>query len=162
MEEKIEATSYRAIQSKYNKKYKQSYEELFKEQIQEYKKKNPDSPAPRHMILTDEDGVDMTKNVEMDVDVSVGEGMPNNKMAMYQMVLQLSQLQIMDQSTGQPRSLFSYDQVKDMMEEILGINIKESDEGAIAQMPNGQQVSMANQPNPNVEGMTKQGNPAGV
>lgn len=134
-----------------------------REYIENYKKNNPDSPAPKHMILTDEDGVDMTKNIEMDVDVSVGEGMPNNKMAMYQMVLQLSQLQIMDQATGQPRSLFTYDQVKDMMEDILGIHIKENDKGEMmAQMPNGQNVNMQSQPNPNVEGMTNAGNPAGV
>jgi hypothetical protein len=121
--------------------------------------KNKNSKPPEMMVLTDEAGKDMTKNIELDISVSVGEGMPNNKTAMYQMVLQLAQLQIIDEATGQPRTLFSYDQVKDMMEDILGIKIKEGEKAAVSKAPGG--INM-NAPNMNVEGQNAAGNPKGV
>ena len=120
---------------------------------------NPEGKVPRTMILTDSNGKDMVKNIELDVLVSIGEGMPNNKMAMYQMVLSLSQLQVLDSSTGQPRSLFTYSQVKDMMEDILGINIKEDEKGgtiASAQnMPNVNLNQNANVAGNGTNGMAK-------
>jgi len=79
---------------------------------------------------------------------------------MYQMVLQLAQLQIIDAQTGQPRTLFSYDQVKDMMEDILGIKIKEGEEQVVANTPGGN-INM-NTPSMNVQGQNAAGNPMGV
>jgi hypothetical protein len=130
-----------------------------REYIENYRLKNKNSKPPEMMVLTDEAGKDMTKNIELDISVSVGEGMPNNKTAMYQMVLQLAQLQIIDEATGQPRTLFSYDQVKDMMEDILGIKIKEGEKAAVSKAPGG--INM-NAPNMNVEGQNAAGNPKGV
>lgn len=128
------------------------------EYIRSQKNKNPKGKTPKHMILTDDKGNEVTKNIELDVEVSIGEGMPRNKMSLYNMVLQLSQLQILDETTGQPRSLFTYDQVKDLMEDIIGIKIKESDKGTMAVMPNGQQQPLnmsANLEGSNIQGMAK-------
>lgn len=126
-----------------------------KEYKNNYLAKNEDGKAPETMVLTDKDGKDITKNIELDVDVKIGEGMPNNKTAMYNMVLSLSQLQLMDTATGQPRSLFTFSQVKEMMEEILGIRIKEDESGMSANMPNGQNIPL-NQ-NANVAGNSSNG-----
>ena len=132
-----------------------------REYIANFRKNNPKGKTPTMMLLTDKAGTTMTKNIELDIKVSVGEGMPNNKAAMYQMVLQLAQTQIVDSASGQPRSLFSYKQVKDMMEDILGIRIKESEKGTVAEVPGGGKMNM-NAPSANVEGQNVKGNPSGV
>lgn len=66
-----------------------------------------------------------TKQIELDIDVSIGEGLPTNKMALYNIILTLSQLTLMDERTQQPRSLLSYRQVKKMVEDYIGIKIED-------------------------------------
>jgi hypothetical protein len=66
-----------------------------------------------------------TKQIDLDVSASIGEGLPTNKMALYNIILTLAQLQLPDERTGQLRPLLSYAQVKKMVEDYLGIKIED-------------------------------------
>lgn len=66
-----------------------------------------------------------TKQIELDVIVNIGEGLPNNKIALYNMVLSLSQVMLIDEVTGQPRPLIGFQQFKTMVEQYLGIRIED-------------------------------------
>lgn len=94
------------------------HEKLFKE-------KNPNTEEiPNFMLLEDETGP-VTKQVEFDVEVSIGEGIPTNKMAIYNIILSLSQLQLPD-SNGMLRPLLTYEQVKQTIEDTVGIKIDDN------------------------------------
>lgn len=69
--------------------------------------------------------VPATKRVSLDIDITVGEGMPSNKMAQYNIILSLAQLQLIDEQTGQPRPLMSYETVRKNVEDLLGIKISD-------------------------------------
>jgi hypothetical protein len=85
---------------------------------------HPDKPVPQYMQLESEkDGKPQTKKAMFDIEVSIGEGLPTNKMALLNVVLSLSKMVLPDEITGQPKSLLSYQQVQRMVEDILGIPI---------------------------------------
>ena len=85
---------------------------------------HPDKPVPQYMQLESEkDGKPQTKKAMFDIEVSIGEGLPTNKMALLNVILSLSKMVLPDETTGQPRSLLSYQQVQRMIEDILGIPI---------------------------------------
>lgn len=98
------------------------------EYIRKYKEMNPhDKEVPQFQQLEyeDEEGnkKPATKVVELDTEVSIGEGLPTNKMALYNIILSLSQIRLLDEETGQERSLMSYQQTRQMAEDLLGIKI---------------------------------------
>lgn len=94
------------------------------EYLKRYKKRNPNRTAPEFQIFqtTDENGkkIDSTKRVGLDVIVSIGQGLPNNKITMYNLIIQLAQLQLIDEN-GQARSLMTFEQAQKMISDILGI-----------------------------------------
>ena len=109
------------------------------EYISNFKKANPkEKEVPQFKQLdvetdeVDEEGNNVTKGatkqIELDVIVNIGEGLPNNKVALYNMVLSLSQIVLPDEMTGQPKSLIGYKQFKTMVETYLGIRIEDSDD----------------------------------
>lgn len=63
-----------------------------------------------------------TKRVEFDISVSIGEGLPTNKIALYNIILSLARLQLPDEN-GVPRSLLTYEKVKKMLSDLLGIDL---------------------------------------
>lgn len=83
---------------------------------------NPTKPVPKFMQL-ETDGKPQTKKAMFDIEVSIGEGLPTNKAALLNIILSLSKMVLPDETTGQPRSLLSYQQVQKMIEDILGIPI---------------------------------------
>ena len=104
-----------------------------------FTKSNPGAEeVPQYMQLTvDEETTDeegniqsiskgATKQIELDVIVNIGEGLPNNKIALYNMVLSLSQIVLIDEITGQPRPLIGFKQFKKMVEQYLGIRIEDN------------------------------------
>lgn len=104
-----------------------------------FSKGNPESEeVPKYMQLTvdeeieDEEGnitsvsKGATKQIELDVVVNIGEGLPNNKISLYNMVLSLSQIVLIDEITGQPRPLIGFKQFKKMVEQYLGIRIEDN------------------------------------
>ena len=107
--------------------------------ISNYRKANPgNEDIPQFTQLevdsdkVDEEGnpikVGATKQIELDVIVNIGEGLPNNKIALYNMVLSLSQIMLLDETTGQPRPLIGYKQFKIMVENYLGIKLSDNEE----------------------------------
>jgi hypothetical protein len=69
-------------------------------------------------------GEGQTKRAVFDCDVSIGEGLPTNKMALYNIVLSLAQLQLIDEQTGMPRPLIGFTQGRKMIEELVGIQFE--------------------------------------
>ena len=107
--------------------------------VSNFKKANPkEKEVPKFVQLEvdsdaqDEEGnpkkTGATKQIELDVIVNIGEGLPNNKIALYNMVLSLSQIMLIDEVTGQPRPLIGYKQFKSMVENYLGIKIQNNDD----------------------------------
>lgn len=147
-----------------------------REYIENFKKNNPNAETvPEYMQLEieDEDGKrkPATKQLELDITVNIGEGIPNNKIALYNIILQLSQLVLVDEVTGQPRPLIGFRQFKQMVEDYLSIKIDDNtddyeayqqlQQALIAQtgtMPSAAPLNM----NPNIAGMNLEGTaPAG-
>lgn len=83
---------------------------------------NPTKPMPQYMQLESEGGA-QTKRAMFDISVSIGEGLPTNKLALLNVILSLSKMVLPDEITGQPKSLLSYQQVQRMVEDIIGIPI---------------------------------------
>jgi hypothetical protein len=75
-------------------------------------------------------GIPQTTKAVFDIDVSIGEGLPTNKLAMFNIFQSLSQISLIDEATGQPRPLIGYAQFRKMMEEMLGIPFDEAMEEA--------------------------------
>lgn len=102
-----------------------------REYIENFKKNNPNAETvPEYMQLEieGEDGKrkPATKQLELDITVNIGEGIPNNKIALYNIILQLSQLVLVDEVTGQPRPLIGFRQFKQMVEDYLNIKIDDN------------------------------------
>ncbi len=102
-----------------------------REYIENFKKNNPNAETvPEYMQLEieGEDGKrkPATKQLELDITVNIGEGIPNNKIALYNIILQLSQLVLVDEVTGQPRPLIGFRQFKQMVEDYLSIKIDDN------------------------------------
>ena len=153
-----------------------------REYIENFKKNNPNAETvPEYMQLEieDEDGKrkPATKQLELDITVNIGEGIPNNKIALYNIILQLSQLVLVDEVTGQPRPLIGFRQFKQMVEDYLSIKIDDNtddyeayqqlQQALIAQtgtMPstNPNNAAAPLNMNPNIAGMNLEGTaPAG-
>lgn len=133
--------------------------------LKNWKKRNPKASKdrePKWMNLT-VGGVEATKQLEFDIGVSIGEGLPNNKMALYNVIISLSQLMLIDEETGQPRPALTYQQVTDKLETILGIKIENEKGTQVAVMPDGSKTPIpalnmdSNVPNANVNGLAKGG-----
>lgn len=123
--------------------------------VDNFKAVNPNAEeTPEYMQLT-VDGEGATKQIELDVIVNIGEGIPNNKIALYNMVLSLSQIVLPDETTGQPRALISLQQFRKMVDEYLGIKISDNDEDMNAYMQLQQERDMLLQQ----QGQMPQGGP---
>lgn len=152
------------------------------DEFEERWKNNPDNndkEMPRFMqletIRKDEEGniikdksgnpvtEPQTKSVAFDITVSIGEGLPTNKIALYNIILSLAQLQLPDEHTGQLRPLMGFKQVKKLVEELLGIPFDDALEEAQAfmnTMPQQARVQPINL-NPNIPGANINGNMTG-
>jgi len=116
---------------------------------------HPDSPTPKWQLLEGKGGKPETKDIDLDIQVDIGAGMPKNKAFVYQMMQQLAGMQV----GGQP--VMSVDEVRFIVKEFLGLPLN----GAPPEMTTdekGQPVvkpPMAQQ-GANVEGITASGRPA--
>ncbi len=83
---------------------------------------------------------------------------------MFNVFQSLAQIQLIDETTGQPRTLISSQQFKKMVEDILGITLKEQEAILTPQQdPNNPNVKPINEnpniPNANMQGQNKGGVP---
>ena len=124
--------------------------------IEEYMRMNPEGEMPEWMILTDKDGNTMTKNVDFDIQVSLGAGLPQNKAFIYQMAEKLSQLVIEGQH------VIHYGEMRKFVKDYLGIPLADSDEELMKQFTQGQQPQGAASEQQNsamTEGLSATGRP---
>lgn len=103
-----------------------------KEFINKFKAENPaaeETPKYMQLEVEDENGnkKGATKQLELDIIVNIGEGLPTNRVALYNIVLSLSQIILYDEETGQPRPLITFKQFRSMVEEYLGIALRDND-----------------------------------
>jgi hypothetical protein len=146
--------------------------------IKDYKKKNPDAdPEDYKWELLTDGGKPMTKNIDLDIDVSLGAGMPRNPSFLYQMAEKLSQMQIVDAS-GQPKPVVSWEEMREILNKYISLPLKDNDEAEESiqqQTMESQQVlanntlAMGNMPqnqrgqepmqNPDASGLSPRGRP---
>jgi hypothetical protein len=96
----------------------------------QWKVMHPDKPVPQYMQLESDKNGPQTKKAVFDVTVSIGEGLPTSKMALYSIILGLSKIQLPDENTGMPRPLLTFQQVQSMVQDIIGIPLKEAQKEA--------------------------------
>ena len=106
---------------------------------QNYMRSNLDADVPDFMQLTntkeeetfDEEGNSLgvetkeegvTKQLELDISVNVGEGLPTNKASLFNLIMSLSQIALPDKG-GNVRPLIEYEQFGKMVEDYFGITI---------------------------------------
>jgi hypothetical protein len=88
------------------------------------------SNMPKYMQYITSEGEPLVKKAVFDIDINIGEGLPKSPMALYNVMLSLSQISLIDEQTGQPRPLITYSQFRKMMEDMLGIPFDEAMEEA--------------------------------
>ena len=78
----------------------------------------------------EEKGKVLTKHIDLDIDVSVGSGLPKNPAFLWSMLERLSQMLVVDTSEeGQiPKPAVSWVELRDFMKNFLGIPIKSEDQ----------------------------------
>jgi hypothetical protein len=117
---------------------------------------NPTSPQPEWEHVTNEKGKPIMKSVELDIEVSVGSGLPKNKAFLWQMIDGLIQKTGIDMSSGQPvqKPLVDYNEAREFIIKFLGIPLKGVDdfENFIKQFKGGQSTpnTSANAPDVNI------------
>lgn len=104
-----------------------------------------ETSEPLKETVTKKETKYVTKELELDIDVTIGEGIPNNKVALYNIMLQLSQIQLLDEKTGALRPIVTYNIFKDIVEETLGIVIKDEEMEQFLQQQQMEQQQMAEQ-----------------
>jgi hypothetical protein len=121
-----------------------------------FRERNPDKDEPEWMVLTDENGKPMTKNVDFDIQISIGAGLPQNKAFIYQMAEKLSQLVVDGQN------VIHYPEMRKFIKDFLGIPLSDSDDDLQQQMAQGGgQMPMQGQPEQGAmtEGLTPNNRP---
>ena len=75
-------------------------------------------------MLVESEGKAKTRPIELDVNVSMGTGLAsNNETFMWQMIEKLSQMMGYDKQTGQMKPVISLQEVRQLINNILGIHI---------------------------------------
>ena len=131
--------------------------------IEKWKSIHADAPEEMHpkWMQMHSDNVPATKSVDFDIRVTIGEGLPSNKIALYNIILSLAQLQLIDEVSGQPMPLLGRQQFKHMAEDLLGLSLEdakaqEMQMQQMQQMQQQQQMQSLNI-NPNTVGTTANG-----
>ena len=90
---------------------------------------NPQAKPPQFMNVT-EKGQPVTRNVDLDIYISVGAGLPRSPAFVWSIVEKLSQMMVMD--TGEnppaPKPAINWEELREFMRNTLGIPIKDNEE----------------------------------
>jgi hypothetical protein len=131
--------------------------------LDSFKARNPKAPTPEWEHVKDESGKPIKKSVEMDIEVSVGSGLPKNKAFVWQMIEKLGQMMGVDTSSGQPvqKPLLDYKELREFIKTYLGIPIQDEDEMEkfMQQFRQKQQQPTPGIPNVSAGGSTPMPNP---
>ena len=83
--------------------------------LNEFRQGNPDTEMPEWEQLTSESGTGMTKSVELDVEISIGAGLPKNKAFLYQMLEALATMVV------EGKNVVTWEEFRRFVKEYLGI-----------------------------------------
>jgi hypothetical protein len=124
----------------------------------EWLERNPDVPVPEFEVLKDDDGSDMTKSVDLDIEVTIGAGLPKNKAFLYQMLERLAPLVAVDKA-GMQKPVLTWEELRNFIEDFLGLPLEQPEETpppppVTPTPPAPGQTPMAN---PTAAGMTANG-----
>ena len=86
-----------------------------------------ETPSP-FQSAEDEHGEMLYTDLEFRTDVIIGEAIPKGRIDMYNILLGLAQVRIIDPQTGQQRNLISPKRMQQIMEDLLGIKLMTADE----------------------------------
>lgn len=95
----------------------------------DYRENNPDAEIPKYQIL-EEKGKAVTKNLDLDLEISIGSGLPKNPAFLWSMLEKLSQMLIVDTEEAQPipKPAINWREFRDFMKTFLGIPINSDEE----------------------------------
>ena len=82
---------------------------------------------PTYVESIDDDGNPILSEIEFSTKVIIGESMPKGRTDMYNILLGLAQMQIVDKN-GMPKPLVTADRLKEMFEDILGFKLQTEEE----------------------------------
>jgi hypothetical protein len=93
-----------------------------------YKDENPGVPIPKYEGV-EEDGKPVTKNLDLDLTINVGSGLPKNPAFLWSMIEKLSQMFVVDtdEEPPVPKPAINFKEIRKFLKDYLGIPIK-SDE----------------------------------
>jgi hypothetical protein len=99
------------------------------EYTKQYTTANPGVEPPKYQTV-EENGKTITKCIELDLDISVGSGLPKNPAFLWTMIEKLAQLMVIDTDEQQPvpKPAINWAEIRDFMKNILGIPIKDDDQ----------------------------------
>lgn len=125
----------------------------------DFAKKHKNKEVPKWELLTGDDGKALTKSIDVDVEVTIGAGLPKNKVYISQFIEKMSMVQLMDKS-GQPKPAMFWEEFRDFLRKYIGIPLKEDDAMAQQMQQLQQQMMMAQgQGQPLPQGSPSQGQP---
>lgn len=83
---------------------------------------DPEGIQSEHIALTDEKGKEMTRDAEFDLNLSIGDGMPSDKAFIFDMITDLSKMQV----EGKPVVFWS--ELREYLREEVGMPLKNENE----------------------------------
>jgi hypothetical protein len=98
---------------------------------------NKEGKAPKWEILVNEKTKEpITKNVDLDIEINVGAGLPKNKAFLWQMIEKLSSMLSIDEK-GMQHSVVSYEELREFIKKFVGLPLEDNqiDKMLAAPMP---------------------------
>ena len=104
---------------------------------------------PQWELLTNGDGKPETKNLELDIQINIGAGLPKNKAFITKFLQDISQL-ILISKTGQQKPAIFWGEMREFLKKFVGLPLKDDEELAQTPLPvQGVQPAQTTQPNAN-------------
>jgi hypothetical protein len=113
-----------------------------------FKEQNPDKEVPKWELLTDSKGDTMTKNVDLDIEVTIGAGLPKNKAFITQFMQQIAKVVLPDKQMQSKPAIY-WEEFRTLLKDYIGIPIEDDElQGIMSQpMPQGQPQQPQQNPN---------------
>jgi hypothetical protein len=122
-----------------------------------WREKRPGEPPPPYAQLEDE-GKPVTKSVDLDIEVTIGAGLPKNKAFLYQMLERLAPLSSVDEQ-GVQRPLLSWEELRKFFEDFLGLPLEKEEKPAARPGAQGQLPPPPALENATAQGVSARGQP---
>jgi hypothetical protein len=86
------------------------------------------------ILKNDSTGEPITKNVDLDIEINVGAGLPKNKAFLWDMVQKLSTMFAIDKN-AMKRTVVSYEELREFIKKFLGMPLEDDQINSIMQNP---------------------------